>query len=804
MGFKKRFMKLNRYLLGVQPLLKDAEIQQFTDESVRSWVTNLTGLAYDMEDIVDEMNTQILQLQIESNRNIAHQVLGLLTSHHRFNFIARVKYFTINNQITSKLNEVLKENRIAHKIDEVLKRWEEIVAYGNLLQLREHIGGRTLEDIKKRRETTSISYENHVFGRDYDLKEISALLKSDQESNEENVSVIVIVAMCGSGKTTLTKLVYNDHGVEFHAKAWVYVSYEFDCKKVTKSIVESLQNGRCDLSNLDQMQRCLRRLVEGKKYLIVLDDAWTKNPDDWDCLMAPLRGGKGSMIIVTSPSEKVSKSLGVTMTYKLKGLSNDDCWAIVKKKAFGNNDTNESQKVEDTKMDVISKCKGLPLVANVLGGFLCTIEIDNWGRLLKSELWDFPKTKDNILPTLILSYLFLSPYLKRCFTYCVLFPKGFLFRKEEIVLEWMAQGFLEGNRCHELEDIGNNYFDDLVARHFLQLSSLDCYVVHVLNHDLAQLLMGNISFSRVEEEIREPAEETRYMFLDSDLSDENQLEQFFRAKGVHTLWAKNLKSVVELNDLIQNFERLRVLRFNLTEIDELPKSIGNLKHLRFLYLSNMRLKSLPDSICSLYNLQTLNVSRCDKLVKLPEDMGNLINLRHLLLLSCSQFRELPDSISWKDNKFEADVLEALEPVYVKLEFLTITNYCGFKLKMDGQPMLVNCPNLMFLPKGLLNKSKLEKLVVEDCPQLEITLEELTFLTELRELVLENCYKLVSLPEGLPDTLSELIICHCPNLSCLPKGLPNMSRLKKLVVEDCPLLVIAPEEITILSRLPHFN
>ncbi|XP_068669760.1 putative disease resistance protein RGA3 isoform X2 [Aristolochia californica] len=1200
MGFEKELTKLKRYLLGVQPLLKDAEIRQFTDESVRSWVTDLMGLAYDMEDIVDEMNTQILQLQIlERNRKCKEQVPSSFSSHDQFDFFSLVRNLTFNDEITSKINELLKNNQIASKINEVLKRWEAIVAYGNLLQLRKDIGGRTLEEIKKRRETTSIPYENRVFGRDDDFKEISALLKSDHESNGENVFVIAIIAMGGSGKTTLAKLAYNDPGVEFHEKAWVYVSHEFDCKKVTGSIIESLQNHRCDLSNLDQMQRCLLRLVESKKYLIVLDDAWTENPDDWDCLMAPLRaGGKGSMIIVTTRSEKVSKSIGAAVAYKLKGLSDDDCWAIIKKKAFGNNDTNECQKVEDIKMDVVSKCKGLPLVANVLGGFLRTIEINNWRRLLKSELWDLPKTKDDILSALILSYLSLSPHLKRCFTYCASFPKGYNFSKEELVRQWMAQGFVEGNGSHELEDIGNDYFDDLVARHFLHKSeymemhflqgSEYNYVMHDLNHDLAQMVMGNISFTRIKEEINQPTKETRYMFLDGVVFDEELLEQLSIAKGVRTLRASYRMIDVELNDLIRNFERLRVLHFYSIQIGELPESVCNLKHLRFLGLPFIGIKSLPDSICNLYNLQTLNFNGCENLVELPRDMGNLINLQHLLLSLCSQLKELPDSvcvlkslqvielqgcklikalptdigslknlrrldlygsgiqrlpesISWlinleflnldscndllefpkdiifsgdmkgvkfhrldignergieqlknfmnlskrlyienlenvksveeaktaciknkqqivelkltweqvdtlnlRDENFEADVLEALEPAHAKLECLTITNYCGFKLpRWMGDPSfsnvvvikiidcvncellaplgqlcslkkliiqgmrelkhvgreffgigtfpslvklvlknlpnlegqfevkegdffcltkleVVSCPKLTTLPflpslrnlevgycnkmilvnslpyltsvvslaicdlplvellsNGLLQPlTELRKLVLDNCYQLRSlpvglpdTLSELkisscpnlkffgngTFpalqklvlknllnleaqfevkegdfsclielevvncpkltalpslpslrnlevgycneiilvnslpyltsvfslvirdlprvkrlpngllqpLTELGELVLHNCYELVSLPEGLPDTLSVLKISSCPNLNCLLKGLPNVSSLKMLLVEDCPRLEISPEELTLLRTDSNF-
>ena len=84
---------------------------------------------------------------------------------------------------------------------------------------------------------------------------------------------------------------------------------------------------------------------------------------------------------------------------------------------------------------------------------------------MKSDIWNLPKGNINILPALRLSYHYLPPHLKCCFAYCSIFPKDYEFKKEELVLLWMAEDLLqqyEGNGM--MEEIGERYFDDLVSR----------------------------------------------------------------------------------------------------------------------------------------------------------------------------------------------------------------------------------------------------------------------------------------------------------------------------------------------------
>ena len=139
---------------------------------------------------------------------------------------------------------------------------------------------------------------------------------------------------------------------------------------------------------------------------------------------------------------------------------------------FRSTDFSEYPELEEFGQKIVDRCKGAPLAAKALGGLLRNkYDPYEWEDVLDSEIWDIPEDKSSIFSVLKLSYHYLPSHLKRCFAYCSLFPKDNEFEEKELVLLWMAEGLVQETKGKKLmEDLGGDYFRDLLNRSFFQQS----------------------------------------------------------------------------------------------------------------------------------------------------------------------------------------------------------------------------------------------------------------------------------------------------------------------------------------------
>ena len=69
--------------------------------------------------------------------------------------------------------------------------------------------------------------------------------------------------------------------------------------------------------------------LAGKRFLLVLDDIWNENRENWEAVQTPLKyGAQGSRILVTTRSKKVASIMRSNKVHHLNQLQEDHCWQV--------------------------------------------------------------------------------------------------------------------------------------------------------------------------------------------------------------------------------------------------------------------------------------------------------------------------------------------------------------------------------------------------------------------------------------------------------------------------------------------
>jgi hypothetical protein len=424
-GVRSDLEKLKDTVSTIKAVLLDAEEKQASDHRLNHWLGKLRDVLHDAENVLDEFNYRVLLKEVMKKYGSTSKKVR--------------DFFSSSNPLASRF-------KLAHKIKDVRKRVDDIAADKDNFNLAQRLEDRKTT-MHRRDMTHSFVNPSDVIGRDDDKRKIIHLLM--QQDSGRNVSVIPIIGIGGLGKTTIAKLVYRDEGVvsHFELRMWVCIYEDFDVTRLIKEILKSAIGSIDENLGVDQLQIRLREFLKDKKFLLVLHDVWNEDRNKWielEALLLGAGGCNGSKIIVTTRNDSVANIMDTTPSYKLDGLSQEECLSLFVKFAFKEGEEKQHPNLLEIGKEIVRKCIGVPLAVRTLASLLYSkVDEKEWKHMRDNEIWNLEQKEGGILPTLQLSYNQLPFQLKQCFAYCSLFPKDYDFINLHLIQHWMAHGILQ-------------------------------------------------------------------------------------------------------------------------------------------------------------------------------------------------------------------------------------------------------------------------------------------------------------------------------------------------------------------------
>ncbi|XP_004301774.1 PREDICTED: disease susceptibility protein LOV1-like [Fragaria vesca subsp. vesca] len=478
-----------------------------------------------------------------------------------------------------------------------------------------------------------------------DLVDDTTALITQLSSMDRSRCVVSIVGMGGLGKTTLAKKLYHHPqlGKQFACRSFVYVSQEYKRREILQKIIEDVRcpHDTVDLEKVEEkkMVEMLHKFLRDKRYLVVLDDIWTK--ELWDGLKDAFPSGEmGSKVLLTTRFIDVAVYADPrSVPHEPRMLTdNESLELFLMKTRPGVVDIPSNLQTLGKKM--VAKCAGLPLAVVVLGGLLSTKSDAEWERVVGNISWHLLSAEVRVSYILALSYDDLLPHLKSCFHHLALFPEDSSIEKKYLIRLWVAEGFLPQQGQEIEEGVAENCLNELLNRCMIQVAT--------------RTSLGNVKTIRIHDVLRDfSLTKGREHFLEifTDQGNESTSASHhstkFRRIAIHAAQYpyEFLNPITHLRSLHffgedhekmyctrKNFKLLRVLELycknrKWNDLRECSV-VGDLIQLRFLRLRGGK-NAYNTSLSSLKNLQTLDMRFCGSYLMFKE--LKIQNLRHLLL-----------------------------------------------------------------------------------------------------------------------------------------------------------------------------
>ncbi|XP_057802237.1 disease resistance protein RPH8A-like [Salvia miltiorrhiza] len=798
-GVKRNVELLRDELKRMQSFLKDANKKQFEDERVRNWISEMREVAEDAEDTVE-----MFLLNVENSKS-----KGLLKRCTRF------------------AKRMYQLNRIGDEIESIRARLDAID------KSRERYGIKSLEEaadstrrsqVELRRQLAHWEKDEHLVGMEDDVKK---LLRESIMDEKKGHSVAVIQGMGGIGKSTLAREIYNHPDVvagRFECRGWVVVSSEFTPQETIKQLILELpgsdgkklreleETTKDETYLIRKLQEMLHQQLQGKNYLIVLDDVWEQQ--HWQNLKSafPIEQDKTSRLLITTRNKITAKD--DQYVHKMELLTPEQSWELLLKKAFI--DGKCAEELRSVGEQILEKCDGLPLAISVVGGLLVETQTKSgWQQVLNQINSYLDKPESNVPRILELSYQNLTPQLKSCFLCLAFFKEDSIIPAKRVIDIWAGMSLIKQEGKATIDEIGRGYLNELINRSMVQNIEQE-----------GKATIDEIGRGFLNELINRSMVQNNAGFINDDRVNHCRLHDLLREVCLSKAGGEMGVKIVKGEDGVSSGSSCRTRHRVVDDKNLEIFSSDQNKHIRSLFILNVSREGIDVRTPSNYwkSFQLLKILDLDGFgfPTLPE------SLRFLVGLKCLRIRRdqslfgyfvltLP---SWFDHLKKLEVLDVeTEVVLFPDEALKLERLRHFHAYLvDGKPMSIdNWKNIETLKRiRLKDWLEISSTLMASCQVRELgiyineikencnfsagkaSLEKMTNLVELH-LTIDHSLSVKKIIPNL-DSLTRLILdggmLTCPAASVFP---PNLSHLVLANLDDDPM-----EELGKLPKLQYLT
>lgn len=875
LGVSEKLESAKKQLLLMQAFLMDLDEKMLKGNFMaRHLASEVREIAYDVEDIIDTANILMRRNGPKTS------VRGAMSKYACFPI-----YLTRLHKLGSRIDST--EERMKKLFGDFEKF--NIAANAIAEEPRRYITED--DDIRHRRLVHPNSGDQvGVIGFDEQIKQIEYDLL---DTKNRHLTVVSIVGPGGAGKSTMAKKVYSLPAVKGHFKVhcWLTVSqravatHDF-LKEVVKMVVPShlmkvmvlrvmgdvkvkkVDNARKmmtekeekkiwedqkakeleEAKELDKLEehevkKLLHEFALSQRYLIVLDDIWSK--DAWDAIKHAFPNQKnGSRIILTTRNVDVAKLPGARKKiYRPKLLNEDESTQLLLTTALPEYILDGGQNLDELKelgKELAIKCGGLPLALIVLGGYLSrNLDVGEWKRLLTNSMdWQDLITSDRVIGAILdLSYYDMPSHLRSCFMYTTAFPEDSPIDVRVLAMLWIAEGFIPLVRGQTREKVALKYVAELVQRCMIQAEGwTNSGMIKVVKvHDI----LREWGFGRAQREgfMKDchSAEDIEVAYSGEEMMKAYRVvlhSSLSLERGVGTTTRK-LRTLLDFNNhtsvqVPKSFQGLRVLHLNCSGEVSLPKDIHQMRYLRYLGLGGNCSYDLPSNIGGLLSLETLYCTasidhipaslwrnRTLRQVHIPyarslssPQIGSQSSKVLVILVDCGSSTHMDDA----KRIVEKTRRQVLRNKNLDLSFCLGVEYGKYGMEVIGRcntgvqfpidllnfdethdywELKICCANLLSNDHKILELGRIKNLKVLEIGEQSYTGKVMvftsgSFMTLERLVLYDLAVEKWKIECGSMICLRVLTLCKCPKLVHLPEELLRLPKLRSLALIAMPL------------------